>query len=155
MTLSPTILCNNILVRAFQSNTPVTPMKLQKLMYFIACEYAKETDSDLFSEDFEVWQYGPVLPTVYSEFKTFRNMPITDYAKDAKGTAYAVDEASAPTLKTIIDRVWDNLKTHDGVYLSKITHKDGSGWSRAYGEGRSEITKEDMKADDTYGTYFH
>lgn len=153
MPLSPTILCNNILMRAFQDRISVTPMKLQKLMYFVACEYAKATDRDLFSENFSVWQYGPVLPTVYSEFRSFRDQPISDYAKDATGTAYAVDETTAPELKAILDRVWDRLKNQNGIYLSKITHLDGSGWSRAYCEDRTEITKEDMKADTTYDAY--
>lgn len=153
MSLSPTVVCNNVLQRAFNENIPITPMKLQKLLYFIGCEYAKLTNCDMLSEDFGVWQYGPVLPTVYDEFKSFGGNPITAYAKDASSNSYAVDETTAPNLRTAIERIWSNLKGYNGIVLSQITHRDKSGWSCAYCEGRPKITKDEMKADDTYGEY--
>lgn len=155
MSMSATVVCNNVLRRAFDENIPVSPMKLQKLLYFISCEYAKNTGIDLLSEDFGVWQYGPVLPTVYDEFKSFRSEPITKYATDANGTAYAIDENSAPNLKVAINRIWQAFKCYDGITLSRITHKDGSGWSVAFSQDRSKITTDDMKADNTYGEYLH
>lgn len=153
MSMSPTVVCNNILRRAFNENIPVSPMKLQKLMYFVSCEYLKATDSDLLSENFGVWQYGPVLPTVYDEFKSFGSSSITKYAKDASGNSFAIDESTAPHLKSAIDRVWSTFKNFDGISLSQITHKDGSGWSKAFSDHHSKVSTEDMKADCTYGEY--
>ena len=155
MPMSATVVCNNVLRRAYEEHIPVSPMKLQKLLYFIGCEYVKVTGVDLFSEDFGVWQYGPVLPTVYDEFKDFRSNPITKYATDANGVAYCIDEARAPNLKTAIDRVWNSFKQYDGVTLSRITHKDNSGWSNAFCDKRFEISTEDMRSDNTYGEYMH
>ena len=153
MPMSATVVCNNILKRAFSESVAVSPMKLQKILYFVSCEYVKATGNDLFSEDFGVWQYGPVLPTVYDEFKSFKSTPINKYATDANGIAYAIDEDSAPNLKTAIVRIWNSFKFFDGVTLSKITHKDGSGWSNAFCQHRSKITTEDMRSDNTYGEY--
>ena len=82
MPMSATVVCNNILKRAFSESVAVSPMKLQKLLYFVSCEYVKATGNDLFSEDFGVWQYGPVLPTVYDEFKSFKSTPINKYATE-------------------------------------------------------------------------
>ena len=138
MPMSATVVCNNILKRAFSESVAVSPMKLQKLLYFVSCEYVK---------------YGPVLPTVYDEFKSFKSTPINKYATDANGIAYAIDEDSAPNLKTAIVRIWNSFKFFDGVTLSKITHKDGSGWSNAFCQHRSKITTEDMRSDNTYGEY--
>ena len=90
MPMSASVVCNNILTRAFQENIPVSPMKLQKLMYFVSCEYVKATGKDLLSENFGVWQYGPVLPSLYDEFKSFHDQPITKYATDADGVPYAI-----------------------------------------------------------------
>lgn len=151
--MSATVVCNNILKRAFEEGIQVSPMKLQKILYFVGCEYVKSTGSDLFSEDFGVWQYGPVLPTVYDEFKSFRSSPITKYATDANGVAYAIDEDRAPNLKYAIDRIWNSFKCFDGIALSRITHKDGSGWSNAFSQHRPKITTEDMRSDQTYGEY--
>ncbi len=153
MSISAVVLCNNVLMRAFDANIPVSPMKLQKLLYFISCEYLKRTGEELLSEDFGVWQYGPVLPTVYNEFKSFGSFPISEYAKDAAGVSYAVDEDTAPNLKTAIDLIWQTFRSFTGIELSKITHLDGSGWSRAYQAGRKKISTNDMEEDHTYERY--
>ncbi len=155
MPMTATVVCNNVLKRAFEENIPVSPMKLQKLLYFVSCEYVKATEHDLFSESFGVWQYGPVLPSVYEEFKSFKSNAITKYATDANGVAYAVDEESAPNLKTALNRVWNAFKSFSGIELSKITHEDGSGWSAAFDEQRSSITIEDMRCDSTYEAYLY
>lgn len=150
MPMTPTVVCNNILKRGFEENISITPMKLQKLLYFVSCEYAKNTGRQLFAEDFGVWQYGPVLQSVYNEFKTFRGNPIKSFAKDANGDAYAIDESTAPNLRTAINRIWDTYKNCSGITLSEITHQDGSGWSRAYCEHRPSLTLKDMRDDNTY-----
>ena len=151
MALSPTVFCNNILQRAFAENISVSPMKLQKLMYFVSCEYAKDLGTDLLSENFAVWQYGPVLPTVYNEFKSFGRNPITSYAKDATGESYAYTEIDC--LREIIDKVWNSFKYKNGIELSNITHEDGSGWSVAFAGRRPTITTQEMRADNTYDKY--
>ena len=55
---------NNLLQRAFTDKISISPMKLQKLLYFTYKHYLKSTNGiPLFAERFEVWKYGPVLPT--------------------------------------------------------------------------------------------
>ncbi len=155
MSMSANVVCNNILRRAFDENIPVTPMKLQKLMYFVSCEYVKRTGQELFSESFAVWQYGPVLQAVYDEFKSFGGNPINKCATDVNGVPYAVDECTAPNLSFALNRVWAAFKALDGISLSKITHRDGSGWSNAYEEYRSLISLDDMKNDRTYEDFLN
>lgn len=147
MKASSTVLCNNILFRGQRDGVEITPMKLQKLMYFVCRDYTKLYGASPISEQFEVWQYGPVLPSVYSEFKSFRSRPITEYAKDASGNAYMVSEESTPDLAMTIDNVWRKYHRLTGVELSRITHKPESGWYRAFTSRRSYITEEDMKND--------
>lgn len=153
MALSPTIVCNTILKRAFAENIPITPMKLQKLLYFVSCEYIKSTGISMLSEDFCVWQYGPVLPSVYYEFQSFHGNQITKYAQDAEGNSFAYNEESSPPLKQAMNCIWETFKNMDGIHLSKITHEDGSGWSEAFSRQETKISKDDMKADDSYTKY--
>lgn len=155
MALSPTVMCNNILQRAFKEGISVTPMKLQKILYFISCEYVKETDISMLSEEFCVWQYGPVLPSVYYEFQSFGGNRITKYAKDAEGNSFAYNENESPALKRSVDRIWDAFKHMDGIQLSRITHEDNSGWSRAFAQRHPQISKADMKEDDSYTKYVY
>ena len=110
MAFSSTVICNNVLKRAKSENIKVTPMKLQKLLYFVSCEYVKATGTELLSEHFEVWQFGPVLPSVYNEFKSFHSSPITTFAKDANGESFLYDENNAPNLKRSMDLIWNAFK---------------------------------------------
>ena len=144
-----TVLSNNLLIRARQENIKVTPMKLQKLLYYVCVKYVKETGEMPVSEPFEVWQYGPVIPSVYHEFKSFRAAGINKFARDAKGEASVVDEDSSPILTDCINFVWSRLKHFTGIELGQRTHQKWSGWYKAYQRDDEIITLEDMKGDTT------
>lgn len=47
----------------------VTPLKLQKILYYVSAKYLRDTDNLLFEEQIQKWQYGPVVKSVYHEFK--------------------------------------------------------------------------------------
>ena len=144
-----TVLSNNLLIRARQENIKVTPMKLQKLLYYVCVKYVKETGEMPVSEPFEVWQYGPVIPSVYHEFKSFRAAGINKFARDAKGEASVVDEDYSPILTDCINFVGSRLKHFTGMELGQRTHQKGSGWYKAYQRDDEIITLEDMKGDTT------
>lgn len=144
---SPNIIANDFIIKANKEDIGLTPMKLQKLIYFLFGYYYAETDKKLFNEPFEVWQYGPVLPSVYSEFRSFRSNHINALAKDAKGKAY-VPSKSDPELKDyfrIFDIVWEKYKDCGGIYLSKLTHKEGTPWHKSYKSGAHILNSEDIK----------
>ena len=56
----------------------ITPLKLQKLIYFAHGWHLAIRDQPLIDELVEAWEYGPVIPNVYHEFKVFGNQPITE-----------------------------------------------------------------------------
>jgi len=154
MAFSPSNISNNILKRAFADGGDVSPMKLQKLLYFAASEYAKMTGKPLLDENFRAWRYGPVVRSVYDEFRSFGGSPIKAYAKDAAGKAYSIDERQAPELKEALDRVWQHAHRFSAVELSRITHAPDSAWSEAY--TRSEYISNDALAqDETYVGALH
>lgn len=49
------------------------PIKLQKLLFFLTLESLKTRDKLLFTEKFEAWVYGPVVPEVYHHFRSSSN----------------------------------------------------------------------------------
>lgn len=125
--------CNSILQLSFEENIPVSPMKLQKLLYFVYRDYLKETDELLFSERFEAWPSGPVLPSVYSEFKSFCDQPITKFAKNADGSVSVISKAAigAQCVVNTIKSVWDKYKHLNGIQLSGLTYQKGTAWNQA------------------------
>jgi len=142
-------LCNNILWRAQKDKVAVTPMKLQKLLYYICAKYVQETGIYPILERFEVWRYGPVIPSVYSEFKSFRASPINKYSKDAKGQANIVDEDASPILRGCIDFIWGKYKGFTGPELARRTYGEGAGWYFAIQRNDAIIGMEDMMNDKT------
>lgn len=147
MRASAIALSNNILKRGRADNVRITPMKLQKLLYYVCVKYAKETGELPIYERFDVWKYGPVLTSIYAEFKPYGSSAITSFATNAKGRAVAVDESVNPLLKKCLDYVWKKLGRYSAIELSERTHRKGSGWYAAYQEDRPFIEKEDMIND--------
>lgn len=94
------VVANTFLYSAFQENVEVSPMKLQKLMYFFFREYARTSGVKLFSEQFETWTYGSVLPSIYYEFQGYGKRKIEKFAKDAQGQVKILDFDNNDTLKT-------------------------------------------------------
>ena len=151
--IDPKLIANSILRRAFAERINVTPMKLQKLMFFTACLYQRHTRRRLLTESFQPWKSGPACGAVYGEFASFGGNPIAEYAKDAIGDAYAADERSSPELKQAIDTVWDHMKNLPAVTLSRITHLSGSAWSKAVENKSRFVGNVDMAEDHTFDAY--
>lgn len=143
------VLCNNILHRAKKEKIPVTPMKLQKLLYYVCVKYMQETRKYPLAEPFEVWKYGPVLPSVYAEFSPYGSSKITDFARNGMKKAKMVDEKANPVLYGALEYVWHKLKGYTGVELSERTHQKGSGWYAAYQRNEEVIQEEDILHDTT------
>lgn len=55
----------------------ITNLKLQKLLYYAQAWFlVNNNNRRLFPEDIVAWQYGPVVPCVYDEYKIFGRKPI-------------------------------------------------------------------------------
>lgn len=146
--LSTQIVANTILILAFEENVKVTPMKLQKLMYFVYKDYLKETDTPLFSESFQKWKYGPVLSSIYYEFNTFGAGPINKFARDASGNVEVVDMERQSLFSISIRRIWQKYKHYSGVQLSELTHMEDTAWSRAVKNNSDTLLDEDIKNEE-------
>ncbi|WP_366513810.1 type II toxin-antitoxin system antitoxin SocA domain-containing protein [Planktotalea sp.] len=55
-------------------------MKLQKLVYIAYGWHLALSGKKLFTEEIEAWKHGPVVPSLYHEFKHLRENPITSFA---------------------------------------------------------------------------
>lgn len=140
--------CNTILCKAFSERIPVSPMKLQKLLYFSYRQYLQDTNGlPMFSEQFEAWPYGPVLPSVYDEFKSFHGNPITMFAKNADGSVSVLSCQNVPEACNAIDTTWERYKGKSGIELSQITHLPGSAWHKAMASQSPFLKDEDIQEE--------
>lgn len=135
---------NSILKRGFEENIDITPMKLQKLIYLVYKKYYQDTEKSLFSEPFEVWKYGPVVRSVYDEFKDYKANAIRRYAEENDKAVLIVNEELSVNFKKAMDYVWDKYKRYDGIPLSEMTHRKGTAWWKAAKAEKPYLSDEDI-----------
>lgn len=141
---------NNFLERGFEEKVNISPMKLQKLIYILYKEYLKETGYKLFSENFEAWQYGPVLPNVYSEFKNFKANPITNYSLNSDGSVTRIQMEKGTDFYKIFNDVWEKYKNFSGLELSEFTHSENSAWKKSIENKTYVLTDVDIGEEKSY-----
>ena len=116
----------------------ISALRLQKLVYIAHGWHLAVRDGDeLVNDEYaEAWQYGPVFPSLYHEFKEYGAEPIHRKAQD-----FELDDKSF-NFKTIIpdvsesdhytpgflDEIWVVYKKYDATQLSALTHAPGTPW---------------------------
>lgn len=110
-----------VIAYVFKQLEEVTPLMLQKLLYFIQGIYFALYGKPMFSEDCRAWIHGPVYPEVYDLFRDFKYNPIED-ARFAllEGT----EEALTDEEKKVIDLVVNTFGMYGAKVLEKITHNE-------------------------------
>jgi uncharacterized phage-associated protein len=84
MTYSPLAIANYFIELAKKKDKFITPMKLQKLVYFAHGWCLALSDEPLIDEKIEAWKYGPVVTSLYHEFKRYGNDGIKEHAVEFK-----------------------------------------------------------------------
>ena len=131
----------------FKKAEEVTPLALQKMLYFIQGIYMVLFGVELFSEECEAWAHGPVFKDVYEVFKSFKYNPIDDTRFSMLQNRF--NELS-DNEKKVIDLVVETFGMYSGKILEQITHGE-SPWMDARknclpGEPSNEvISKEAIK----------
>jgi len=146
----PSHVANSFLVRAKNEGiSDVDPLKIQKLIYNLQGWFLATRDAPVIGEQFEAWPYGPVLSSLYHEFKGAGSGPIQGYAKDidpASGQYSTLMVSPNDTQFTeVFDRVWERYKSKSGLALSSLTHAPGTPWSLARARGNAYLSNDEIK----------
>lgn len=116
-----------VIAYVFEKLEEVTPLMLQKLLYFIQGVYSALYGRPIFTEDCRAWIHGPVYPEVYDMFRDFKYNPIDD-------ARFALLEGTADVLtddeKKVIDLVVNTFGIYGGKVLERITHNEDT-WKEA------------------------
>lgn len=128
MAVSAIRVSNNILKRAFEDETPMSPMRLQRVLYFVTCEYAQRTGKPLLDEDFEAWEYGPVIRSLHNKTNSLGGDSFQEYLMDANNKAFAVNEKTAQAFRESLDLIWEATKGFSHVQLARVSTKPSTAW---------------------------
>jgi uncharacterized phage-associated protein len=124
-------LANAILMRARAHKLCVTNMALNKLIYFSHAWHLALHDDPLVDSYFEAWQFGPVHPVIYRQFKHYVNSPILSFATRvdlSTGYEIEVDAALPFAASTHVDKIVSFYGPLSGARLSQISHESGAPW---------------------------
>lgn len=109
----------------------ISNLKLQKLLYYCQAYSCALTGKPMFTEEMEAWDYGPVIPSVYHEYKRYgrRNIPLSDI-ETFELADYGTDSA-------IIRLVKEQKGQYSAIALKDMTHKE-TPWKKAFAIGRKQ-----------------
>jgi uncharacterized phage-associated protein len=125
---------NAIIQKALANGQRISPLKLQKLLYYVCGYYAAAYDKPLIDHTFEAWDYGPVVPHLYRAFRHYGNRPIamlateSDWDSDEEVVVPPPDGDAA--LDKVLDFVWKTYGGYSAIRLSEMTHAAGGPWDR-------------------------
>ncbi|MDD9811114.1 MAG: DUF4065 domain-containing protein [Gammaproteobacteria bacterium] len=146
MPYSAIAVANHFLDLAKSAGQEITPMKMQKLVYFAHGWHLAIFDAPLIKENVMAWKYGPVISSLYHGFKKYGKSAITDPAVDIvfnKDENGDIDIMSGrfitPRPDNMDSEVEDLLKAVlesygrlSAIRLSELTHAHDSPWSRVW-----------------------
>lgn len=132
---------NYFLDLAEASGERLSPMKLQKLVYYAHGWNLGLTGRPLLDEEVQAWSFGPVIRSLYNEFREFKADAITrkaeEYECDQDGEILArqprlddYPDGDAEFTRKLLRRIWDVYRGFSAVQLSNLTHAPGTPWDR-------------------------
>lgn len=124
----------------------ITHLKIQKLLYYVQAWGMVLAKKSFFSEKFQAWAHGPVLPSVYHELKThgFNNIAGEIIVNKAQ-----FDEA----INEILTEVWGTYGELSAKHLEQLTHQELP-WQEARGNISPEARSENEINPETMTYYY-
>lgn len=121
----------------------ISNLKLQKILYFVQAEFLVSTPNNTpcFRDKIEAWDFGPVVPNVYHQYKLFGSSSIPESATIARDP---YKEEISLNDQVLINSMVDDASSYTASQLVQVTHNQ-SPWKDAYRRGfNNEITNDSI-----------
>lgn len=118
-----------IVARCLDVGSPISNLQLNKIIYFIQKAFLNTNGyaNGLFAEDFEAWQFGPVVPNVYYRYCGFGGASIL--LKPMNLISLSIEETE------LVNDIIDRNCIRQPWELVKETHKPNGAWDRVFRNG--------------------
>lgn len=130
---------HDVAAAVVERHHPIDQLKLQKIVFFAAGEFAALTGSQMFPEPIEAWDYGPVI---YDVWRTYRQY-------EGEAAIVAPERGDATKLNALeigcIEAALEKYGERSGANLIDVAHREVA-WKECYvpGQVRTEIPIELM-----------
>lgn len=137
MTYDPKLIADTFLELGERAGERLTPMKVQKLVYFAHGWTLALTDRPLINEQVEAWRFGPVVPSLYHTLKHYGSEAIptgrrlSAQAIFGDGDPLPLEEFD----RKLVEKIWRVYGRFQAVELSEMTHSSGSPWHKTWHNG--------------------
>jgi len=125
----------------------VTPLALQKALYYIQGFHFAFYGDFPFSEDCEAWVHGPVYREIFDKYREYRYDPI----RKKVPIEYS---GFSSTEKAIMDSVIKNVCCYSAKVLEMFTHSEAP-WLETRGNLPLAAASNRMIQKELIGSYFH
>lgn len=126
--------CDYIVFRFNEMNSPITNLKLQKILYYVQGYFFKKFGKEAFPEEIYNWQYGPVVPVAYYEYNKYGAAAITQ--------SKSIDLPLQDAEKRLVDSVIAECLKKTASQLVGMTHNENP-WKNS--DSGELISKKDIK----------
>ena len=118
---------------------PTSNLRLQKILYFVQANFLISKNVECFNDNIYAWDFGPVVPSVYFEYKIFGGASIPSSGTNNK--EYNISESD----KQLVNEIVDQCNQYSTSSLVQITHSQKP-WNEARTLlGGNIISKESIK----------
>ncbi|MFT4430755.1 Panacea domain-containing protein [Bacillus velezensis] len=136
----------------FLAKEPMTPKKLQKILYYayswfltLENENPEELENKLFSEKFEAWVHGPVIYSIYDQYRHKGYQEIEKF----EGQLPTFDDDTSD----ILEQVWQVYGQYNGNELETLTHQESPWINARKGYQPLDRCREELEDKDIFECY--
>lgn len=157
---SSTAIANEFIRRAYAHDRSITPMQVQKLVYFAHGMSLATLHRPLVADVFEAWRFGPVARPLYEALRQYGGTPIQRLIERGDGSPFSAEPDEEPVVASadlapsqvrLIDRIDSRFGSLPAFRLSALTHEAGSPWANVYRDGAGQ---NNPIPNDALGDYF-
>lgn len=144
--------CRYVINYSNKKEYSISNLKLQKLLYFIQAVFIIDKGKQCFNDPIEAWDFGPVVPKAYREFKMYGCAdipPITSYLVFDENNIWNTrrvefDESIIKRKdRKAINKVVDMFSEYTATDLVQLTINQLP-WENVYETGMNNVITPDM-----------
>ena len=113
----------------------ISNLKLQKILYYIQGYFLAYFDKPLFEDKIVAWAYGPVVPSVYNEYKKYGNNSLPVHEITQEEYHMFINNLSKNELG-LIQQVFETYIDYYAYNLVNMTHSE-TPWNSALIDGKA------------------
>lgn len=134
---------DTLIFLAREKGIEITNLKLQKLLYYAQAWSLAFYQKPLFTEDFEAWIHGPVVPVLFHRFKHLRWSPIVE----------EVTPVDDNELRSHLETVLASYGKATAGQLERLSHSERP-WRDARGDLPTDASSRNVIHKDSIQEFF-